>query len=56
MTMRGTVAEWEAWTGMSFPDTGSYVVPLAIAPVVIDREADVGTYHDPNVWIVHALD
>jgi GNAT superfamily N-acetyltransferase len=55
MTMRGTVAEWQEWTGMSFPDTGQYIVPLAIAPVDIDREADQGTYHDPNVWIVHAL-
>lgn len=55
MTIRGTVAEWEEWAGMAFPDTGRYVVPLAIAPVDIDREADVGTYHDPNVWIVHDL-
>jgi hypothetical protein len=21
----------------------------------IDREADIGTYFDPNVWIVHDL-
>lgn len=55
MTMRGTIAEWESWTGMAFPDTGPYIVPLAIAPVHIDREADVGAYHDPNVWIIHAL-
>jgi hypothetical protein len=49
MTMRGTVAEWESWTGMPFPDTGRYIVPLAIAPVDIDRESDTGVYHDPNV-------
>jgi GNAT superfamily N-acetyltransferase len=55
MTIPGTVAEWEAWTGMSFPDTGRYVVPLAIDTVDIDREADTGIYHDPNVWIVHDL-
>ncbi len=55
MTMRGGVAEWEAWTGMPFPETGPYVVPLAIDTVKIDRESDVGIYHDPNVWIVHDL-
>ena len=55
MTMRGTVADWESWTGMAFPETGTYVVPLAISTVAIDREADLGTYFDPNVWIVHDL-
>jgi GNAT superfamily N-acetyltransferase len=55
MTMRGPVAEWEAWTGMPFPETGPYVVPFAIDTVAIDRETDVGVYHDPNVWIVHDL-
>jgi hypothetical protein len=55
MTLRGSVAEWEAWTGMAFPDTGRYVVPFAIDTVAIDRESDVGVYHDPNVWIVHDL-
>lgn len=55
MTLRGSVAEWEAWTGMAFPETGRYVVPFAIDTVTIDRESDVGVYHDPNVWIVHEL-
>jgi GNAT superfamily N-acetyltransferase len=55
MTMTGSVAEWESWTGMAFPESGDYVVPRAASPVHIDREADVGTYHDPNVWVVHPL-
>lgn len=55
MTISGTVAEWEAWTGMVFPDSGQYVVPGACEPVTIDRDADLGSYHDPNVWIVHGL-
>jgi hypothetical protein len=33
----GTVAEWEEWTGMRFPDSGAYVVPGALVPVDIDR-------------------
>lgn len=56
MTMRGSIAEWEAWTGLSFPDSGEYVVRQGTGPVSIDRERDEGVYHDQNVWIVHALD
>jgi GNAT superfamily N-acetyltransferase len=53
MTVRGTVAEWEAWTGLPMPGTGSYVVPGALVPVEIDRERDVGRYVEPNYWMVH---
>lgn len=55
MTVTGSVSDWEAWTGMAFPETGQYVVPGACTPVSIDREQDRGTYYDPNVWIVHDL-
>jgi GNAT superfamily N-acetyltransferase len=49
----GTVAEWEEWTGLAFPESGSYVVPGALVPVEIDRERDQGLYLEPNVWMVH---
>jgi len=55
MTIRGTVADWERWTSMAFPDSGRYVVPFATNPVAIDRAADRGVYHDANVWMVHDL-
>lgn len=55
MTYRGTASEWEAWTGMAFPESGDYVVEGAAATVRIDRDADEGVYHDPNVWMVHAV-
>lgn len=55
MRITGTVAEWESWTGMAFPASGRYSVPGACAPVTIDREADTGTYLDPNVWVLHDL-
>jgi hypothetical protein len=50
---RGSVADWEAWTGMSFPESGQYVVPRATQPVEIDVERDEGVYYDQNVWMVH---
>lgn len=53
MTVRGTVAEWEAWTDLAMPETGSYVVPGALVPVEIDRDRDVGLYVEPNCWMVH---
>jgi hypothetical protein len=52
-TMTGTVAEWEAWTGMAFPGTGDYVIPRGLSILHIDTEADHGSYTEPNVWVRH---
>jgi hypothetical protein len=40
---------------MAFPESGEYVFPQGLAPVAIDREADVGAYWEPNVWMRHRL-
>jgi len=53
MRIAGTVAQWEEWTELAFPESGSYVVPGALVPVEIDREVDEGLYVEPNVWMVH---
>lgn len=53
MVVTGTVAEWEEWTGMRFPDSGPYVVAGALVPVEIDRDRDQGRYAEPNVWVRH---
>ena len=55
MTIPGTVAEWEEWTDMTFPDSGTYVVPGALVPVQIDLEGDRGLYVEPNVWLEHIV-
>jgi GNAT superfamily N-acetyltransferase len=55
LRITGTVAEWESWTGMRFPDDGAYTFPAGLAPVEIDRARDIGSYWEPNVWIVHAV-
>jgi hypothetical protein len=54
MVVTGTVQEWETWTEMSFPESGLYVVPGALQPVMIDLESDCGRYEDPNIWMRHA--
>jgi GNAT superfamily N-acetyltransferase len=53
MLITGTVAEWETWTGMAFPETGSYVVPDALDLVSIDCEQDRGVYEETNLWMRH---
>ena len=55
MTIRGTRADWEEWTGMKFPQTGTYHIPGALNPMGMDIEKDEGVYIEPNVWIVHEV-
>jgi len=55
MTIRGTRAEWEEWTGLKFPQSGEYVVPGALNPMEMDVEKDEGIYVEPNVWMVHEI-
>jgi hypothetical protein len=53
MRISGTVAEWEEWTGLAFPESGEYVFPEGLAPVHIDTGRDLGDYWEPNIWMVH---
>jgi len=53
MIIPGSVADWEEWTGMRFPASGTYVIPGALEPVDIDVTADRGVYVEPNVWMHH---
>jgi GNAT superfamily N-acetyltransferase len=53
LRITGTVAEWEGWTEMPFPETGEYVFPQCLAPLAIDVEANIGRYWEPNVWMRH---
>jgi GNAT superfamily N-acetyltransferase len=55
MTIPGTRAQWEEWTGLKFPQNGKYYVPGALNPMDIDLEQDEGVYVEPNVWMVHEI-
>ncbi|NUR06020.1 MAG: hypothetical protein HOQ22_12985 [Nocardioidaceae bacterium] len=55
MVVRGTVAEWEGWADMPLPVTGTYVVPDALNPLDVDRDADVAEYVEENLWVQHHL-
>ena len=55
LRITGTVAEWEQWTQIAFPESGDYWFPHGLATVAIDREADSGRYWEPNVWMHHSI-
>ena len=55
LRITGTIAEWESWTGLPFPDSGPYVFPQGLAPLEIDRDEDIGRYWEPNVWVRHEV-
>jgi hypothetical protein len=56
MRVTGSIAEWEHWTRMELPQSGSYVVPGALVPVEIDRERDIGEYLEPACWVRHRVE
>lgn len=45
------VEDWEAWTGMGFPEDGDYVFPGGLAPLHMSNGS--GGYWEPNVWMAH---
>ena len=53
MTISAPISDWEAWTGMRFPDDGAYVFPGGLAPLTV-RDG-VGTHVEPNVWLLHRV-
>lgn len=55
MKVIGTLADWEAWTGLRYFESGAYVVPGALVPIEMKVEEDLGIYIEPNVWVVHSI-
>lgn len=51
--LRGSVEDWESWTGQSFGDSGRYAVDGGLVPVRIDLDRNRGEYEEPNVWYFH---
>jgi hypothetical protein len=54
MRITAPVADWKTWTGLSFPDNGSYVFPRGLAPVTVTD--GTGQYWEPNVWMLHTVE
>ena len=55
LRITGSLGEWEEWTGIAFPETGDYWFPGGLTTLRVDREADRGSYWEPNVWMRHTV-
>jgi GNAT superfamily N-acetyltransferase len=55
MVVTDTVAKWEEWTGLRFPESGTYVVAGAFQPVKVDVRRNIGRYEEANVWMKHPV-
>lgn len=53
MVVRGSVADWESWTGMVLPASGVYVIPDGLNTLSVDRDADTAVYVEENLWVRH---
>ena len=53
MIVKGTVSDWQKWTGLYFGETSKYIVQGALNPIDIDLENNLGEYIEPNVWVLH---
>jgi GNAT superfamily N-acetyltransferase len=53
MIVRGTVSDWQRWTGMYFGESNKYIIQGALNPVNIDLENDLGEYIESNIWVLH---
>ncbi|MBD2813244.1 transferase [Xenorhabdus sp. Flor] len=56
MNIYGTVEKWQEWTGMKFPQSGEYIIPGGLVPLVVDTEKQTAHYIEPNLWMFHSLD
>ena len=58
MEIHAPVGDWESWTAMAFPDEGTYVFPGGLAPleVIAGERGYLGSYWEPNVWMLHGPD
>lgn len=53
MYVSGTIAEWKAWTGLSFQSSGHYIVAGALVPIKANLKKDLAEYTEPNIWVRH---
>ncbi|WP_449432238.1 amino acid adenylation domain-containing protein [Pseudomonas putida] len=52
--IEGSLAQWQAWTGVTFDRAGQWQVEQALQPVEVDLANDRACYHDPSIWVAHS--
>ncbi|MBY0573496.1 MAG: AMP-binding protein, partial [Undibacterium sp.] len=53
--VEGSIAQWEAWSGRTFDQTGEYFFDDTLAPVYVNIENQCAHYYDPCIWIEHGI-
>ena len=52
LTITSSIVNWSEWTGMEFQESGEYIIPMGLVPLVVDYERDEGRYVEPGVWVI----
>ena len=56
VTITATLDKWRNWTGADLQNSGKYILPQGLAPLVADVEKNIGVYCEPNIWVRYLLD
>ncbi|EML0364097.1 GNAT family N-acetyltransferase [Providencia rettgeri] len=55
MVITGSIADWQSWTDMKYPQSGQYIISGALVPVTADVLRQQVEYIEPNLWMLHSL-
>jgi hypothetical protein len=53
--VQATLAKWREWTGLDLATPGPQDLPGALAPMMVDPDAGIGTYAEANIWVRYEL-
>ncbi len=53
--VKGTLEQWEKWTGQRFSKSGKYSLTGGLVPIEVDTASDSAVYTEPNIWVRHDL-
>ena len=48
--------KWREWTGLTFPDSGPYIIPGGAVPMTADTKQNTGLYIAPSIWVAHRVE
>lgn len=52
--IEGTLAQWQAWSGVRFDRPGAWTIDETLQAVQVDLQNNLAVYHDPSIWVGHS--